>query len=123
MNHMANKVLVVDDESDILDLVRTALTSKGIQVKTAGTGEEGILILKEFGPDVILLDQHLPNADGNEIASQMKNMDAGKKAAIIMMSGSDTSNTKVNAGLFADHLKKPFKLSDMVKCVENHLKK
>ncbi len=123
VNHMANKVLVVDDETDILELVRTVLTGKGLQVKTAATGEAGINILKEFEPDVVLLDKHMPNAEGSVVAGQMKSLEAGKKASIIMMSGDDTSNLEVDPGLFVDHLKKPFKLTDMVKCVENYLKK
>ena len=61
---MAAKILVVDDESGILDEIKSFFEDEGFNVFTADTGEEGIQILKREHPDILLLDMKLPDMSG-----------------------------------------------------------
>jgi DNA-binding response OmpR family regulator len=120
---MGNKVLVVDDESNICELVSIALKNKGMDIRTAEAGESGIMTFNEFKPDVVLLDHRLPDMSGNDVARKMKAVEAGKKTRIIMMSGEDKNSMELDTSLYAGWLKKPFKLSYMVEYVEKCLEK
>jgi len=117
---MSNKVLVIDDDADICELVRRALESKGINVISATTGEEGIKAAGEFGPDVILLDHRLPDMDGLDTAKKIKATAAGKNVSIVLMSGVDSvaAEYKVEPGLVVGYLIKPFRLADMTDYVK-----
>jgi two-component system OmpR family response regulator len=115
---MGNKVLVIDDDASICELICLALESKGLKVKTAQTGGEGIKAVGEFGPDVILLDHRLPDMDGIETARRIKATAPGKNASIVLMSGDPASDLDIEPGLIMGHLMKPFKLSEMAEYIK-----
>jgi DNA-binding response OmpR family regulator len=117
---MEKKVLVVDDDPNICELVSIALSTKGYRVKTALTGQEGITDVKEFLPDLILLDMTLPDMEGIDVAKKIKGTEEGKKAPILMMSGRSVSRSEVDGDLFAGILNKPFSLSDLAKEAERY---
>lgn len=117
---MEKKVLVVDDDPNICELVSIALSTKGYRVKTAQTGQEGITDVKEFLPDLILLDMTLPDMEGIDVAKKIKGTEEGKKAPILMMSGRSVSPSEVDGDLFAGILNKPFSLSDLAKEAERY---
>lgn len=117
---MEKKVLVVDDDPNICELVSIALSTKGYRVKTAQTGQEGIIDVKEFLPDLILLDMTLPDMEGIDVAKKIKDTEEGKKAPILMMSGRSVSLSEVDGDLFAGILNKPFSLSDLAKEAERY---
>lgn len=66
------KVLAIDDETDILDLLQYNLAKEGYEVKVANSGKKGIEVSKEFLPDVILLDIMMPGIDGVETCRQLR---------------------------------------------------
>ncbi len=118
---MTNRVLVVDDNPDICTIVSIALKGKGIDVRTAETGYDGINVFQEFHPDIVLLDYQLPDMDGNDVAKRIK--DTGKKTDIIRMTGENVACNDVDMSLYVGRLQKPFKLAEMVQYVEDHMKK
>ncbi len=118
VEHMGNKVLVIDDDPDICEIVSMALSKKGFFVKTAMDGEHGITVAREYMPDIVLLDNSLPDMDGKDVARSIKETDAGKKAVVIMMTGKESPKSELDTALYSGCLKKPFKLSDMVEYVE-----
>ena len=118
---MGNKVLVVDDDSDICGLVSTALKNKGLDVRTAETGGAGLAVFQEFSPDIVLLDYRLPDMSGSDVAKKIK--ESGKASEIITMTGENVSKEDMDKSLYAGWLQKPFKLADMVRYVEGHIKK
>jgi DNA-binding response OmpR family regulator len=120
---MSHKVLVIDDDADICGLVSIALKNKGLDVRVAETGGEGLRSYTEFQPDIVLLDHRLPDMDGNEVARKMKGSSSDKKIPIIAMSGEEVSGEAIDATLYAGRLKKPFRLADMVAYVERHIPK
>lgn len=69
---MANRVLVVDDEPKIRDVLRRYLMADGFEVSEAATGEEGLELLRAFHPDVVVLDVRLPGMDGFEVLAELR---------------------------------------------------
>jgi DNA-binding response OmpR family regulator len=69
---MSKRILVVDDDENILTLERTILEQKGFHVTTAAGGEEALRLLKQQGFDLVLLDVMMPDKDGFEVCRQIK---------------------------------------------------
>lgn len=104
------KILVVDDEEDILELVRYNLSKEGYDVLCAATGEEGLNAAKESLPDLIILDLMLPGIDGLDVARALKNNDATKSIPIIMLTAKgEEADIVTGLELGADdYITKPF---------------
>jgi two-component system, OmpR family, alkaline phosphatase synthesis response regulator PhoP len=103
-------VLVVDDEEDILELVKYNLTREGYQVLCAATGEDAIARAKRKLPDLILLDLMLPGIDGLEVCKLLKNDSKTEHIPIIMLTAK-TEETDIVSGLEVgadDYITKPF---------------
>jgi DNA-binding response OmpR family regulator len=100
-------VLIIEDDVRIRRIVAMALRAEGLDVHEAGTGEEGLTVLRERGVDVILLDLMLPGADGFEICRQIRRT---SDTPVIMVTARSDSHDVV-AGLEAgadDYVTKPF---------------
>jgi two-component system phosphate regulon response regulator PhoB len=80
------KILVVDDEEDILELVSYNLTRDGYNVICASTGEDGLNTAKSKLPDLVILDLMLPGMDGLDVARGLKNDKNTKDIPIVMLS-------------------------------------
>lgn len=117
---MEKKILVVDDDPNICELVSIALSTKGYIVNIAQTGSEGIKAVAIFLPDLIFLDMTLPDMEGIDIAKKIKNIEAVKNVPIIVMSGRGLSLGEVDSTLFVGILNKPFSLADLVKEAEKY---
>jgi two-component system phosphate regulon response regulator PhoB len=116
------RILVIDDEEDILELVRFHLAREGYQLALAETGEDAIKKLRHEPFDLILLDLMLPGLDGLEVAKALKN-DPKTKAIPIIMLTAKGEDADVVSGLELgadDYITKPFSprvLSARVKAV------
>lgn len=82
---MRKKILVVDDEPSVVDLVTAVLKGSGCEVLTASNGKEGLIKAQEENPDLIILDIHMPLMDGSSMAAAMR--DAKKNVPIIFLTG------------------------------------
>ncbi len=106
-------VLVIDDEPQILRAVRTILTAKQFRVTTAARGEEGLTLAATQAPDLIILDLTLPDLDGIEVCSRLREW---TQVPIIVLSVRDTEKDKVAAldrGA-DDYLTKPFGIEELL---------
>ena len=104
------KILAVDDEEDILELLRFNLTKEGFAVVCAVSGEEALEFARLERPDVILLDLLLPGIDGLEVARRLKN-DASTKEIPVIMVTAKGEEADIVAGLEVgaeDYITKPF---------------
>ncbi len=115
---MGDSILVIDDDPDICEIVSMALSKKGFAIRTATSGEQGITVAREHMPDIVLLDNTLPDMEGKDVARVIKDIAGGKKVTIIMMTGKEVPRGEVDTALYAGCLKKPFRLSDMVEYME-----
>ena len=68
-----HRILVVDDEASISDLIATSLRFVGYEVKTAASGSEALRVAEEFKPHAIVLDVMLPDFDGFEVCKKIRN--------------------------------------------------
>jgi len=104
------KILVVDDEEDILELLRFNLTKEGFAVVCAGSGEEALKLTRLEKPELILLDLLLPGMDGLEVARRLKK-DASTKEIPIIMVTAKGEEADIVTGLEVgaeDYITKPF---------------
>lgn len=105
-----NHILVVDDESDVRELLSKFLTRRGYEVNTANDGMAAIEAIRDSRPDIVLLDIRLPKIDGLSVLQQLR--DESANVAIITMSGiadEDTARKSLELGA-ADFITKPFNL-------------
>ncbi len=108
------RVLVVDDESNILASLKGVLEDEGYLVETASSAEQALIRFKSFQPDIVLLDIWMPGEDGIWVLDKIKNKDP--QAIVIMMSGHGSVETAVRTikiGAF-DFLEKPLQFDKLV---------
>lgn len=79
------KILIIDDDPDLIESIRVVLTSKEHEVVSALGGEEGLEAINQGKPDLVILDVMMPEMDGFEVARKMKRDSATKKIPILML--------------------------------------
>ena len=108
------RVLVVDDESNLTELLSMALRYEGWDIKSAATGNAAVRTAKEFKPDAVVLDMMLPDFDGLEVLRRMRDEDPA--LPVLFLTARDAVEDRV-AGLTAggdDYVTKPFSLEEVV---------
>ena len=113
-NDYEARLLVVDDEPNIRDLLATSLRFAGFEVFTASTGNEAIREATEHQPDLVVLDVMLPDMDGFTVTRRLR--DRGEQYPILFLTAKDETQDKV-AGLTVggdDYVTKPFSLEEVV---------
>ena len=90
-SNKSKKILVVDDEVDILELLKYNLKKEGYNVKTVNNGIEAVETAKEFFPDLILLDIMMPNQDGVETCRQLRELPELENTFIIFLTARSES--------------------------------
>lgn len=108
------RVLVVDDETYIRDLVGTALRYEGFQVIEAGDGRQALDAIRNSRPDLVVLDVMLPDFDGLEVTRRIRN--EGIRVPVIFLTARDATDDKI-AGLTVggdDYVSKPFSLDELI---------
>lgn len=111
MEQKNKRILLIDDEPDITELIQFHLEQKEYIVKTASDGLKGIKIAKEFMPDLILLDVMMPEMDGIEVCQLLKEDSKTKNILICFLSARSEDYSQI-AGLDAgadDYVTKPIK--------------
>src|SRR4030081_3967892 len=108
------RVLVVDDESNITELVAMALRYEGFTVKTAATGRGAITAVTQFSPALVILDVMLPDIDGIEVLRRLNG--AGTKVPIIFLTAKDATEDKVHGLTIGgdDYVTKPFSIEELM---------
>jgi two-component system chemotaxis response regulator CheY len=106
------RVLVVDDDPDIRELLFTALEDEGFEVVPAGNGQEALAIIKTFRPDVIVLDLMMPVMDGWQFAAELRSRD--EDIPLVLLSAARDLRSHAKALSAADIIEKPFDLSELL---------
>jgi DNA-binding response OmpR family regulator len=108
------RLLLVEDEGELADLVRTKLTGEGFAVDIAGSAEDARAAMETTGYDAVILDLRLPDGDGIEVLREVRN--CRNQTPVIVVTARDSVNDRVrglNAGA-DDYLVKPFALEELV---------
>jgi len=108
------RILVVDDEPNISDLISTSLKFVGFDVRTAATGAQALTAAQEFKPHAMILDVMLPDLDGFEVCRRIRN--EGHPIGVLFLSAKDEMKDKVQGLTIGgdDYMTKPFSLEELV---------
>jgi len=106
------KILVVDDDPDIVRLLKYFLEAKGRQVQTASTGAEALELFKREPPDLVILDVMLPGMDGWTVLHKIRE---SSQVPVLMLTGKDAPTDKAKGLLSGadDYIAKPFDLAEL----------
>jgi DNA-binding response OmpR family regulator len=108
------KILVVDDDQDILMAVRLTLESEGFTAETTTKGEEAFSMVKSFKPDLILLDLLLSGNDGSHICRKLKEDKTTQKIPVVMMSAHPTAKQSAKECDAEGFVAKPFSIENLI---------
>ena len=119
------KIVVVEDEADILEVIDYNLSKEGFNVSSALDGEKGLVLVQKEIPDLVLLDLMLPGIDGIEICRQLKADSATRSIAIIMVTAKgEESDIVLGLGIGADdYVLKPFRPRELIARVKSVLRR
>lgn len=122
---MAAKILIIDDESDVADLVAMNLKAEGYKTITADNGESGLAKAKDEQPQLIVLDLMLPKMSGLEVCKALKRESATSRIPIIMLTAkSDEVDRIVGLELGADdYVTKPFSPRELLLRIQSVLRR
>jgi two-component system response regulator VicR len=125
---MADKrrILCVEDEPEMIDLIRLILERRGFEVLGAVGGEEGLEAIRREKPDLILLDLMMPDVDGWEVYRQVKADDELQHIPVVVVTAKAQSIDKVlglHIAKVDDYVTKPFGPNDLVESVQRVLQK
>jgi two-component system, OmpR family, response regulator len=109
-----SRILVVDDEPNITELVAMALRYEGFEVETAGTGRDALAAVESFRPSMLVLDVMLPDLDGFEVTRRLGA--TGVRLPILFLTARDTLEDKVRGLTIGgdDYVTKPFSLEELI---------
>ena len=110
----AVRLLVVDDEPDIVELLSASLRFAGYDVSSAGNGKEALELAKTFRPDLVLLDVMMPGMDGFSVLTRLRG--EGHRVPVLFLTARDATEDKIR-GLTTgadDYVTKPFSLSEVL---------
>ena len=121
MKKTSTKILVVDDDPDIIEILTYNLSNEGYNVKSAVNGIEALKKAKKFIPDIILLDVMMPEMDGIEACSNLREIESLSKSMIIFLSARGEDFTQIaafDAGA-DDYINKPVKPKILLKKISS----
>jgi DNA-binding response OmpR family regulator len=120
---MKEKILILDDDIDILEILTLILTDSGYEILGLSDGEKIFEEIKNFEPNLILMDVMLGNMDGLSICKAIKEKSQYKDLPVILISATHDMNEFLDLqGSPNDYLEKPFDIDVLLSKVEKHLK-
>ncbi len=120
---MAKKILIADDEPNIVVSLEFLMKQQGYEVKVAQNGEEALRAVAEFGPDLILLDVMMPRMSGYDLCQRVRENPAWQGIKIVMLSAKGRDiEVKKGIAVGADaYVTKPFATKDLIAKVQELL--
>ena len=119
------RILLVDDEPDLVELIQCRLRANSFDVITASNGQEGLEKAAKEKPDIILLDTNMPVMNGHEMLEQLRKNPDTKDIPVIMCTALCEEQDIAAASAFgiADYVTKPFDCTELVEKITNALEK
>jgi DNA-binding response OmpR family regulator len=117
-------ILCIEDEPEMIDLIRLILTRRGFEVRGANGGKEGLEAIRAQRPDLVLLDLMMPDMDGWEVYQQMKADEQMRDIPVIVVTAKAQSIDKVlglHIAKVDDYIAKPFSPQELMSSVEKVL--
>ena len=123
-NKLAKNILCIEDEPEMIDLIRLILGRRGFKVSGATGGKAGLQAVREELPDLVLLDLMMPDMDGWEVYQQMKSDELTRHIPVIVVTARAQSIDKVlgiHIAKVDDYIAKPFSPQELLSSVEKVL--
>lgn len=119
------RILVVDDEPNIVQTLKDRLEMNEYCVETACNGQEGLRVAEETAPDMVLLDVIMPLMDGHEMLEKLRQAEWGRDISVIMLTARSQAQdiARARACNIDDYIIKPFDLSELLEKIENILER
>jgi two-component system response regulator VicR len=120
-NKVAKRILCIEDEPEMIDLIRIILGRRGFEVQGATGGLEGLKMVRETLPDLVLLDLMMPDMDGWEVYQQMKADESTRGIPVIVVTAKAQNIDKVlglHIAKVDDYIPKPFSPQELLNSVE-----
>ncbi|MBI2609383.1 MAG: response regulator [Deltaproteobacteria bacterium] len=117
------KVLIIDDEQDLIDLLTLRLENEGYEVSAALNGTEGLEKIKSEKPDIVLLDVMMPELNGYQVCRKLKQDDNLKDIPVVMLTAKAQESDKfwgMEIGA-DDYVTKPFEFSQLSEVIKKYL--
>ena len=123
MTEDTHRILVVDDEPNIVDVVSMALRFQGFEIESAGTGTDALAAVASFKPHLIVLDVMLPDMEGFDVAQRLGAQRA--RVPIIFLTARDATDDKIRGLTLGgdDYVTKPFSLEELVARIRSILRR
>ncbi|GJQ52337.1 MAG: hypothetical protein HKUEN02_11840 [Anaerolineaceae bacterium] len=122
---MKKSILCIEDEAEMIDLMRLILSRKGYNVRGASGGAEGLQMIRDEKPDLILLDLMMPDMDGWEVYQQIKAEESSKDIPVIIVTAKAQNIDRVlglHIAKVNDYIAKPFTPQELLHSIEKTLK-
>jgi DNA-binding response OmpR family regulator len=123
-DNTTKRILCVEDDPEMIDLMRLILSRRGFEVKGAAGGTEGLRLVRQELPDLVLLDLMMPDMDGWEVYQQMKADEKTRNIPVIVVTAKAQNIDRVLAMHIAkvdDYITKPFSPQELLVSVERVL--
>lgn len=118
------RLVYIEDEQEMIDLVRLILNRRGYEIIGANGGHEGLDLIRQLKPDLVLLDLMMPDMDGWDVYQQMKAEESTQNIPVIVVTAKAQSIDKVlglHIAKVEDYISKPFSPQELVDSVEKVL--
>lgn len=119
---MSRKILIVDDEKDMVETLEKRLTASGYTVITAGNGEEGLKAVEMHNPDLLVVDINMPIMDGYTMIKELKRNIVYKNIPIMVATGRERLKELLALEGICDYLIKPFEADELLARIEWNIK-
>ena len=118
--HSETRVLIIDDNTDLTKIICMILSAEGLSVKECGNLEDGIFCLKDWNPQLILLDVNINGDDSRNFCHQIK-MEMGENIKVVLMSGDESTLDYEEWSGADDFISKPFDTNLLIQKISMHL--
>jgi DNA-binding response OmpR family regulator len=125
-NTNVKRIICIEDEPEMIDLIQLILSRRGFEVIGASGGKEGLQIVRDTHPDLVLLDLMMPEMDGWEVYQQMKAEESTRNIPVIIVTAKAQNIDKVlglHIAKVDDYIAKPFGPQELIDSVEKILNK
>lgn len=120
MDH-GKKILIIDDDPHLVDMMQMRLESEGYTVIKAFDGEEGLYLAKRENPDMVILDVLMPRMDGYTFVREFRSLDCGKDIPMMVLTGKEKMKDLFAIEGIREYVLKPFKAEDLLKTIRRLL--
>lgn len=118
-NARKKRIFVIDDNEDVLTVLKLSLEMLGYEVSEFALGKDALKQYQHEKPDVVIVDQGLPDIMGLEVGQQIREMESGHACSLILLTGNDGQPLRDQAEDigFNDFLVKPVRMNELAECV------